>query len=81
MNLIAAADQSLQAKTAYFLLVMIPVTALTIYTVAKSGRLSEFLEVLSDERESARAKVAALARVWRSRPASGDWGFPRAPAD
>jgi hypothetical protein len=60
---------------------MIPVTALTFYTVAKSGRLSEFLEVLSDERESARAKVAALARVWRSRPASGDRTFPRAPVD
>jgi hypothetical protein len=69
MNLIAAADQPLDAKIGYFLLVMIPTTVLTFYTVAKAGRLSEFLEVLSDERTSARSKLRALAKVWRRRAA------------
>jgi hypothetical protein len=67
MNLLALADQPLELKTLYFMLVMIPTTALTFYTVAKAGRLSEFLEVLSDERASVRDKFGALAKIWRPR--------------
>jgi Mg2+ and Co2+ transporter CorA len=72
MNLIAAAEQPLALKFAYFVLVMIPVTALTFYSIAKSARLSDFLEVLSDERAPARAKLDALAAVWRPRSANSD---------
>ena len=60
--------QPLVAKVGYFAMILIPVIVLTFYTVAKSGRLSEFLEVLSDERESTRAKFNALAKVWRRSP-------------
>jgi len=65
MNLIAVADQPLGLKIVYFMMVMIPTIALTLYTVAKTGRLSEFLEVLSSDRDTPGVKVAALARVWR----------------
>jgi membrane protein YqaA with SNARE-associated domain len=68
MNLIAAADSPLSARLAYFALVFVPTAALTIYTVAKSKRLSDFLEALSDERLAARAKLGALAEVWRRKP-------------
>jgi len=65
MNLIAAADQPLATRAGYFLLVFLPVAALTLYTVAKSRRLAEFLDALSDERQGVRAKLAALTKVWR----------------
>jgi hypothetical protein len=35
--------------------------------MVKSKRLSDFLEALSDERLSARAKLGALLDVWRTR--------------
>ena len=40
-------------------------TALTVYTMAKSKRLSDFLDALSDERLGAWTKLKALASVWR----------------
>ena len=46
-------------------MVFVLATALTIYTMAKSKRLSDFLDVLSDERASAWQKIKALALVWR----------------
>ena len=39
--------------------------ALTIYTIVKSKRLSDFLDAVSDERLSGWTKVKALAAVWR----------------
>lgn len=48
-----------------FAMVFVPVAALTFYTAAKSQRLSEFLETVSDRRMPLRAKFGALARVWR----------------
>ena len=68
MNLIAVADQPLLAKIAYFLAVLIPVMALTFYTIVKSKRLSDFLDILPDERVSGKAKLAAFVRVWSRRP-------------
>ncbi|MGH6815406.1 MAG: hypothetical protein ACREC6_06865 [Hyphomicrobiaceae bacterium] len=64
MNLIAAADWSMEWKAAFFLGVPIPTAALTLYTVVKSRRLSEFLDALSDERVSAAATLRALLAVW-----------------
>ena len=49
----------------YFALVLIPTTWLTLYTIIKSKRLSDFLEALSDERLSARQKLGAFLDVWR----------------
>jgi len=68
MNLIAEADQPLAAKILYFMLVFIPTAFLLVYTVVKSKRLSDFFEVLSDERISAGRKAAAFAAVWARRP-------------
>jgi hypothetical protein len=64
MNLIAEADNPLSVKIAYFLFVFVPVTFLTLYTVVKSKRLSDWLETLSDERVSGAAKLRALLDVW-----------------
>jgi hypothetical protein len=48
-----------------FALVFVLTTALTVYTMTKSKRLSDFLDVLSDERASVWQKCKALAQVWR----------------
>ena len=65
MNLIAEADASLPRKIALAAMVFIPTIALTMYTMAKSKRLSDFLDALSDERLSFWKKVKAFVRVWR----------------
>jgi hypothetical protein len=45
--------------------VLVPTTVLTFYTIAKSKRLSDFLEALSDQRLPASAKFQSLVDVWR----------------
>jgi hypothetical protein len=64
MNLIAAAEHSTTTKVAYFVLALIPTTALVLYSIVKSKRLADFLEVLADDRQPARTKLGAFARVW-----------------
>jgi len=39
----------------------------TVYTVLKSRRLSEFLEKVSDEHALMRAKFLAFLDVWRTK--------------
>jgi hypothetical protein len=68
MNLIGAADSPWPAKIAYFAVVFVPIMLLLFYTVMKSKRLSDFFEVLSDERASLRRKLGALAQVWGRHP-------------
>jgi CorA-like Mg2+ transporter protein len=68
MNLIALADASMLEKIGYFLIVLIPTTVLTFYTIVKSKRLSDFLEALSDERLPTGAKFKTLLDVWRRAP-------------
>ena len=68
MNLLAAHESSWAVKAAYFALVLVPTTALTAWTIARSRRLSDFLEALSDERLPTRAKLGALLEVWSRRP-------------
>jgi len=67
MNLIAEADAPLDKKIFYFVVVTIPTTFLVLYSIVKSKRLSDFLEILSDERAPAKAKLKALLDVWGSR--------------
>jgi hypothetical protein len=75
MNLFALAESPFPEKLFYFLLVLIPSAALTVYTVLKSRRLADFLETLADERQSTRAKLAAFASVWkRERDQDNKWG-------
>ena len=40
-------------------------TGLTFYTLAKSKRLSDFIDATSDERLTLWQKVGALGAVWR----------------
>lgn len=72
MNLIAAADEPLASRLLFFSLVFLATTVLTIYTIARSKRLSDFLDVLSDERFSLRSKARALAAVFMRSGPHGD---------
>jgi drug/metabolite transporter superfamily protein YnfA len=65
MNLLAEADASVGRKLAVFGVVFLATCALTFYTMAKSKRLSDFLDALSDERLSVWMKLKALGGVWR----------------
>jgi hypothetical protein len=65
MNLLAEAEASWPRKLSIFAMVFVPTLALTIYTMVKSKRLSDFLDALSDEQLSAWAKFKAFAAVWR----------------
>ena len=65
MNLLAEADAPMGRKLAVFGVVFVSTCALTFYTMAKSKRLSDFLDALSDERLSVWMKLKALAGVWR----------------
>jgi len=65
MNLLSEADAPMLRKVLIFGIVFVITTALTIYTMSKSKRLSDFLDSLSDERLSLWSKLKALAAVWR----------------
>ncbi|MGB7933357.1 MAG: CorA family divalent cation transporter [Gammaproteobacteria bacterium] len=67
MNLIDETRASFTVKLLYFVLVALPATAMTLYAVLRSRRLSDFLDALSDERKPVRAKYDALANVFRRR--------------
>ena len=64
MNLMAEADAPLSRRVALFVAVFVPTTMLTMYTMVKSKRLSDFLDVVSDERLSAWVKLKAFFGVW-----------------
>ena len=66
MNLMAEADAPMERRVFIFVGVFVLTTALTIYTMTKSKRLSDFLDVLSEERVSTWNKFKALALVWKS---------------
>lgn len=68
MNLFALAEATMIEKLSWFVVVLLPVTALTLYTIVKSKRLSDFLESLSDERLKPNAKFESLVNVWRKTP-------------
>lgn len=67
MNLIDETASPVWLRVALFVLVLGAVIALTFYTISKSKRLSDFLDVLSDENLSARTKVGSLLAVWSRR--------------
>ncbi len=68
MNLLAEADAPLARRMALFVAVFAVTGLLTVYTMIKSKRLSDFLDALSDERLSAWGKLKALGAVWRGEP-------------
>ena len=65
MNLFAEADKPGAVKLLYLLLVLVPTIGLTLYTVARSKPLSDFLEALADERLTTSQKFRALLAIWR----------------
>ncbi|HEX6707899.1 MAG TPA: hypothetical protein VF169_24355 [Albitalea sp.] len=64
MNLLNEADAPMSRKLWIFGVVFIVTTVLTVYTMSKSKRLSDFLDALSEERLSLWAKCKALLAVW-----------------
>ncbi len=65
MNLIAAADEPGWWRITVFALLLCATMALTVATIVKSRRLSDFLDTLSDERKTWRERGQALLGVWR----------------
>ncbi len=65
MNLLAEAEAPLWRKAVWFGVVFVATTWLTIYTMVKSQRLSDFIDALSNDRLGFKGKLAALAKVWR----------------
>jgi hypothetical protein len=65
MNLLAEADAPLWHRLALFGVVFVAAAALTVYTMAKSKRLSDFLDALSDDRLGVWSKAKAFFGVWR----------------
>jgi len=65
MNLLAEAEAPLWHRLVLFGGVFVAAAALTVYTMAKSKRLSDFLDVLSDERLGVWNKARAFLDVWR----------------
>jgi Mg2+ and Co2+ transporter CorA len=68
MNLLAEAESPWTRRLAIFATVFVLTTALTVYTMVKSKRLSDFLDAVSDERVSAWDKLRSFAAVWARRP-------------
>ncbi|MBL8482327.1 MAG: hypothetical protein JNJ60_09035, partial [Rhodocyclaceae bacterium] len=68
MNLLSLSELSAVEKFFYFAGILSATTWVTFYTVMKSKRLSDFLDVLSDEREPVSHKLGALFGVWRKNP-------------
>ena len=64
MNLLAEADAPMSRRIGLFTGIFVLTTALTFYTIAKSKRLSDFLDVLSDERVSVWQKLKVWLGVW-----------------
>jgi CorA-like Mg2+ transporter protein len=65
MNLIAAADEPLALRLIAFVAILAATFVVTIFLISRARRLADFLEALSDERVSWRAKARTLWRVFR----------------
>ncbi len=64
MNLIAASHEPFGRRVLGLTLVFIAVAVLTLFTIVKSKRLSDFLDALSDERLSPWSKCRAFVAVF-----------------
>ncbi len=67
MNLISETDAPVWLRVLTFIGVLAATIILTFYTIAKSKRLSDFLDALSDENVPNRVKMGALLSVWSRR--------------
>jgi len=66
MNILGLDGMSAGMRLGYFAVIFAAMTWLTFYTVTKSKGLSDFLDLLSDERVPVRQKLSGLLAVWRS---------------
>jgi hypothetical protein len=64
MNLLAMAERPMLQRVLVFGAVFVATVALTIYTIGKSKRLSDFLDALSEEGLPWRTRLGAVLRVW-----------------
>jgi hypothetical protein len=64
MNLLAEAEAPMWWRIFLFTFVLAATIALTFYTIAKSKRLSDFLDAISDERLTTWQKVRGFFAVW-----------------
>jgi Mg2+ and Co2+ transporter CorA len=69
MNLFDHASLDAWTRTGIFAIVLIPTLILAFATVARSQRLSECLDAISNENISLRAKLRAAVRVFGRRQA------------
>ena len=67
MHVIAAADEPLGIRIFYFAATVVAFAVVTFYTLAKSQRIANFLDVLTNERVPWRAKGQAMLEIWRRR--------------
>ena len=65
MSLFTGTDMHLMPRVIMFTLVALTVAALTVFTLVKSKRLSDFLDAVTDERVSNWDKLRAFTAVWR----------------
>ena len=65
MGLLALPGTSWLQRVLTFSAVLAAAAALTMYTIVKSKRLSDFLDAVSDERVSGWGKLRAFAGVWQ----------------
>jgi hypothetical protein len=68
MNLFDWTQEPTWWRVAAFFAIFIPTAMLTLYTVIKSRRLSDFLDALSDEKVTWGRRWRALMRVWFGKP-------------
>jgi hypothetical protein len=64
MNLFSHSDQPAEVKIGIFMMIFVPTVLLTLYTVAKSRRLSEFLDAISDDQSGWGARSRAFLAIW-----------------
>ncbi|MDX2205862.1 MAG: CorA family divalent cation transporter [Hyphomicrobiaceae bacterium] len=64
MNLFSHSEQPPEVKLAIFFTVFVPTAILTLYTIGKSRRLSEFLDALSDEKSGGWTVTRAFLAIW-----------------
>jgi hypothetical protein len=67
MNLVDKTHAPYPTQLLYFLAGLLPALFITVFAVLRSRRLSDLLDILSDERMPARSKYSAVGNVFRKR--------------
>ena len=67
MNLFSYAEADAWTRVLIFLIVLLPTVILTLYTVMRSSRLSDFMDALADESRGWNSRWRAFLRVWKGK--------------